>query len=297
MSKLSVRDFFKLYPDDDTCLEHVMKQRFGLEHECSSCKKVSRFYKLTNRPAYSCANCGSHVYPCAGTPFERTRTPLQLWFYAIYLFTTTRHGVPAKELQRQLGVTYKTAWRIAHEIRQLMGVVDGDDGLSGHVEMDETYVGGKPRNGRRLKQSQNKKGPNPSFKDRKTAVFGMVERNGRLMARVVASNAKKDLLPLVEQYVEKGTLISTDEWHTYKSLPKMGYQHKTVEHTKREYVKGETHTNTIEGFWGHFKNSVRGTHRSISRKHMQKYLVEFEFRFNLRRDASSAMFDRLVKGI
>lgn len=291
MSKMSVLDFFKMYPNDDTCLEHVMKQRYGLEHNCASCGKPSKFYKLSNRPAYSCANCGSHVYPCAGTPFERTRTPLQLWFYAIYLFTTPRHGVPAKELQRQLGVTYKTAWRIAHEIRKLMGILDGDDGLSGHVEMDETYVGGKPR------RRGTERGAQPDFKDRKTPVFGMVERNGKIMTYVVANNGRKTLLPIITKNVAQVSIVSTDEANIYQPLTGMGYTHGTVKHSEDEWVKGDTHTNTIEGFWGHFKNSIRGTHRSISRQHMQKYLVEFEFRFNLRKDVSGQMFDRLVRAI
>ena len=138
---LTVKEFFDKFPDDDTCLLHVMDLRFGRTRICTKCNKSTEFYKLAKRPAFSCKLCGHHIYPCAGTPFENTRTPLQLWFYAIYLFTTTRHGVPAKELQRQLGVTYKTAWRMGHAIRKYMGIVDGDDGLSGHVEIDETFVG------------------------------------------------------------------------------------------------------------------------------------------------------------
>jgi transposase len=106
-----------------------MDLRCGRARKCPKCGKATEFYRLTNRPAYSCKLCGHHIYPCAGTPFERTRTSLQSWFYAIYLFTTTRHGVSAKELQRQLGVTYKTAWRMGHEIRKYMGAVAGDAGL------------------------------------------------------------------------------------------------------------------------------------------------------------------------
>jgi transposase len=127
--KITVQDFFERFSDDDICLHHVMTLRYGIQRDCPKCAQPTEFYRLTNRPAYSCKLCGHHIYPCAGTPFERTRTPLQLWFYAMYLFTTTRHGVSAKELQRQLGVTYKTAWRIGHEIRKFTGAVDGDGGL------------------------------------------------------------------------------------------------------------------------------------------------------------------------
>lgn len=295
MTSLTVREFFKQFPDDDTCLEHVMKLRFGLTHECQICKKNSTFHKLAKRPAYSCAQCGAHVYPCAGTPFARTRTPLQMWFYAIYLFTTTRHGVPAKELQRQLGVTYKTAWRIGHELRTFMAKVDGDDGLSGHVELDETYVGGKPRNRTSsLKGGKSVAGrPGPSSK--KTAVFGLVERGGDLMTLVIPDAKKETLVPIVEQHVAKGTVLSTDQWRAYRVLGRMGYTHNTVDHSRDEWVNGDTHTNTLECFWSHFKTSVRGTHKSVSKKHMQKYLGEFEFRFNLRKDVSGAMFDRLIQ--
>ena len=286
-SKLTVKDFFARFPDDDTCLDHVMDLRYGRTGNCPGCGKESEFYRLSKRPAYSCKLCGHHIYPCAGTPFERTRTALQLWFYAMYLFTTTRHGVPAKELQRQLGVTYKTAWRIGHEIRKFMGIVDGDDGLSGHVEADETYVGGKPRY--RGAHRAGRSG------DGKTIVFGMVQRGGNIMTKVIPDATRKTIRPLIEANVAKGSVMSTDEWVAYDRLWKFGYQHETVNHGQREYARGDVHTNTLEGFWSHFKNSMRGTHRSISKQHMAKYLGEFEFRFNLRRDTSSVMFDRLIQ--
>lgn len=114
----SVREFFERFPSDDACLEHVMQVRYGLRHICQKCGVDSTFHKLSDRPAYSCASCGYHVYPCAGTIFQDTRTPLQSWFYAIYLFVTARHGVSGKELQRTLGVTYKTAWRMGQQIPQ-----------------------------------------------------------------------------------------------------------------------------------------------------------------------------------
>ena len=142
-SEFSVRDFFNRFPNDVTCLEHIMEVRYSLRHECRKCGAEATFHKLAKRKAYSCSHCGNHVYPCAGTIFEDSRTSLQIWFYAIFLFVTTRHGVSGKELQRQLGVTYKTAWRMAKQIRELMGKANGFEALRGHVEMDEAYVGGK----------------------------------------------------------------------------------------------------------------------------------------------------------
>ena len=145
----TVHDLFQQFPDDDACLEHLMTLRHGNPTDCPKCGKHGKFHKLRKEPAYACQWCGQRIYPMVGTPFERSRTPLQKWFYAMYLFTTSRHGVPAKELQRQLGVTYKTAWRMGHELRKYMAKVDGDDGLSGHVEVDESYVGGRKKGGKR----------------------------------------------------------------------------------------------------------------------------------------------------
>jgi hypothetical protein len=140
LGRLTVKEFFARYPDDDTCLSHIMEVRYGLRHECRKCGVYATFHKLESRRAFSCAQCGDHVYPTAGTVFQDTRTPLQVWFYAIYLFVTTRHGVSGKELERTLGVTYKTAWRMGQQIRKLMGKADSVEMLKGHVEMDETQA-------------------------------------------------------------------------------------------------------------------------------------------------------------
>jgi transposase len=219
----------------------------------------------------------------AGTPFQDSHTPLQKWFYALYLFTTSRHGVPAKELQRQLSVTYKTAWRMAHQIREYMGAVDGDDQLYGHVEVDETYVGGRERH--------SDKG---AARTEKAIVFGMVRRRGDVMTKVVSGVGKRTLLPLIEENVQKGSTISSDEWRTYKSLPKLGYVHGKVNHSRKQYVHGIHHTNSIEGFWSQIKRSIKGTHVHVSKKHLPKYLGEFEFRYNMR-STPSLMMDRLLK--
>ena len=141
---LTVRQFFNRFPTDDACLEHLFTVRYGNDPACPKCGKTGRIRKLSRMPAYTC-NCGHHIHPMAGTPFERSRTPLQKWYFAMFLFTTTRNGVSAKELQRAMGVTYKCAWRIGHEIRKYMGRVDGDGPLGGKsiVEADKAFIGGK----------------------------------------------------------------------------------------------------------------------------------------------------------
>jgi hypothetical protein len=207
----SVREFFAAFPHDDACLTRVMEVRYGLRHVCGKCGKDSTFHKISGRRAYSCAACGDHVYPCAGTIFQDSRTPLQTWFYAVYLFIATRHGVSGKELQRTLGVTYKTAWRIGHQIRDLMTKTDGFEMLKGHVELDEAYVGGV-RSGKRGRGAEGK-----------TIVMGLNERGGRIEAQVIPNVKKDTLRDVVLENVEKGTLVSTDEIYSY-GLPLLSHK-------------------------------------------------------------------------
>ena len=202
--------------------------------------------------------------------------------YAMYLFTTSRHGVPAKELQRQLGVTYKTAWRMGHELRKYMASVDGDPPLGGHVEADETYIGGRRKGGKRGRGAPGK-----------TIVFGMVERGGDVMTRVVPNVKRKTLERHILANVKTGATISTDELSSYAKIARLGYTHGTINHSADQWVDGIHHVNAIEGFWSQIKRSIRGTHIHVSRKHLPKYLGEFEYRWNLRH-APETMFARLL---
>ncbi len=282
---LTVQDFFKMFADDDACLDHLFQVRFGGLKVCPKCAKETRFSRIAKMPAYSCQWCGHHIHPMKGTPFQASHTPLQKWFYAIYLFTTTRHGVPAKELQRQLSVTYKTAWRMGHEIRKYMALVDGDTPLSGTVEVDETMIGGRQKGvggGRKLTGN-------------KALVFGMVQRDGQLITRVVTDAKHASVYPHIHAGIEKGSTVHSDQAQVYRALPSQGYQHEVVDHSKKEFVRDGVHTNAIENVWAQLKRSIRGTHVHVSPKHLQKYLGEFEFRFNLRK-TPNLMFDRLLQG-
>lgn len=141
----TLREFQKQFPTEEMCLEHLMRVRYGDRHDCKGCGKSAHYYRVSTRRAYVCEYCGNQVYPTADTPFNRTRTPLTDWFFVMFQFCTSRNGVAAKEVERQLGVTYKTAWRMCHQIREYMGQVDGDALLGGvgeTVEIDETYIGG-----------------------------------------------------------------------------------------------------------------------------------------------------------
>jgi transposase len=282
LGKLTVSEFFARFPDDEACLSHIMEVRFGLRHVCGACKTYSTFHRLTDRRAFSCAHCGHHVYPTANTVFQDTRTPLRMWFYACYLFVTTRHGVSGKELQRTLGVTYKCAWRMGQQIRKLIGKANGFEKLKGHVEADEAYVGRRGGRGRAASG--------------KTIVMGMKERGGRIATEIIPNVRMNSLRQAMNRHVERGTTVSTDELFSYDLLTWDGYEHGRVNHTAKEWKRGEHYTNGIESFWKLFKYSVRSTHIHISSKYMQRYLDEFTFRSN-HREMSNAMFDLLIASV
>lgn len=284
MATFTFKEFQVQYPDDAACLAKLMESKFGgTELTCPACGVVkAKFHPMHTRKAYACQECGHHIYPCAETIFHKSSTNLTKWFFAMYLMTSTRHGVAAKELQRQLGVTYKTAWRMAHQLRKLMAAADYRGPLSGHVEVDETEMGGYQKN--RIKRS---KGTN------KTVIMGIVERGGRIMAGPIPDVYMNTLDPIVRENVIIGSKISTDEHRSYIRLGN-AYDHQTVKHTKKEYVRGDVHTNTLEGHWSHFKRAVLGTHVHISSKHMWKYVSEFSYRRNYRQ-SHCLMFSRLVE--
>ena len=281
--------FKALYPDDDACLASILERRYGKAEACPDCGIVGKLTKIAGRRAYACKE-GCHVYPCAGTIFEHSSTPLSLWFHAMYLMTATRNGVSGKELQRQLGVTYKCAWRIGHQLRILMKAradAQNPGPLSGHVEVDETFIGGRKH---RTKARRH------GGKDDKAIVMGIVQRGGPLRAKVVKSTGTMSLIPEVMENVAPGTTISTDEWRPYKHLTSLGYNHARVNHSADEYVRGDVHTNTVDGFWSHLKRGISSTHVSVSKRHLQKYVDEFAFRFD-NRDQPADMFNRLVRQV
>jgi transposase-like protein/DNA-directed RNA polymerase subunit RPC12/RpoP len=281
----TLRQFQAQFPTEESCLDHLMRIRFGERHDCAKCGRNARYYRVSTRKVYSCEYCGHQIAPMAGTPFERTRTPLQDWFFVMFLFTTSRNGVAAKEVERQLGVTYKTAWRMCHEIRKYMTLLDSDDPLGGigsEVEIDETLIGGSVS------------GKGSGYKGNKTCVVGMLERGGELVTRVVTSRTKYAMHSLINAQVLPGTTIHTDEFGGYKDLGLNGYRHVTVDHKSGQYAtKDGAGVNALEGFWAQLKRGINGTHIHVSGKHLWKYLGEFEYRHNMRH-APHLMLDRLM---
>jgi transposase len=279
----TAKEFDKRFPDDDACLEHMMRVRYGERVHCQSPKcagREARYYRIKGRRAYECERCAAQVYPTAGTPFHGSRTSLREWFRVMFMFIASRNGVSAKEIQRTIGVTYKTAWRMGHEIRKYMGYVDGDWPLGGPgaiVEIDKAFIGGV-----------DPKGTEPD----KKIVLGMVERGGDIVTRHITDRQQPTVLWPVNRYVKPGTTIMSDTAPVYAPL-KDKYTLEQVNHARGEYVRGTTHTNSIESFWANLKRGINGTYIAVSSKHLQKYLWEFEFRHNMRR-CPHLMLDTLL---
>ena len=281
MERYTIHQFNEDFPDERACLDLLA----GLIYEewpeglpCRSCGVVRKHHPLTHRPkAYSCDHCGTHVYPLVGTIFEKSRTPLKSWFYAMYLMAQTRCGISAKQLERELGVTYKAAWRMFKQIRALMNEDAGP--LSGTVEIDETYEGGRPRHKQRRRGPRRRDDPTA-----KRPIVGMVERGGEVRAFVTEDTKTRTIKPLVDAQVLPASMVYTDEATQYGLLRRNGYPHRRVHHAARVYVDGDVHTNTIEGFWSLLKNGIRGAHRAVGADYLQDYVNEYMFRYNHRAD-------------
>jgi transposase len=270
------QQFDREFPTDNACLEQIKEQRFpGGMTVCEKCEGPRRHYRVTGRTAFACATCGNHIYPLAGTIFEKSTTSLRIWFQAMYLMGSTRCGISAKQIQRETGVTYKTAWRMFRQIRSLLS--EPDMQLEGStVEVDEMYHGGRRKNGRGRPMRGDKQ---------KTPVIGAVERHGRgrVIARTASDVTGKTLHGFVKECVLPKSTVFTDEFASYNGLERiegMDYQHKRINHESKVYVMGDVHTNTIEGFWSLVKRGIGGVYHSVSQKYLQTYLDEYSFRYN-----------------
>ncbi len=271
--RYTIDTFHLEFPDDDTCLDYMFGQVYGKLAACTHCGVVNpRYYRVRGRKCYACNDCGYQLSPLANTIFHKSETPLTKWFYAIYLFGVGKNGVSAKELERHLGVTYKTAWRMAKQIRTMMQ--QGGSPLSGTVEADETYIGGKARQDRKFAN--------------KTAVVGIVEKKkdvGQVKAFATKQADATVTLPFLRANIIPGSTLHTDDSRIYSRV-KRDFMHEFVNHSKFEYVKSGVHTNTIEGFWGQLKRSIDGTYHCVSPKYLQLYVNEFVFRYNYRHVAA-----------
>jgi transposase len=290
-STFSMMDFNREFPDDSACLEWLKNRLYPNGIFCPKCEKVTKHHRIASRPSYACQFCGRHEHPMRGTIFQDSATSLKLWFHAIFLMASTRCGISAKQLERELGVTYKTAWRMFNRIRSLLDESDGPK-LRKKVEVDESWYGGSERN----KHANKRNAPHRNMG--KTTVLGMVERHGRVTTKVLEVPWRGFTLPPIKARILPRTMIFSDEAPVFKSLRSMGYQHHRVNHSQGVYVDGDVHTNTIEGFWSLTKNGIRGVYHNVSAKYLQMYLDEYAFRFNRRKSLGRRnMFDAFVNRV
>ena len=261
--------------------------------------KSSKVYKCANGK-YKCKNTGRYFDVKTGTAFANTKMPMRTWFYVIMLFLSHKRGVSSCQIARDLGITQKTAWKMLHKIRQYMAM-ENNHTLSDEVEIDEAFVGGKNKN--RHKDKKVEKCQGRSFKD-KVPVFGILERGGKLIAKVVPNTQAKTLVPIIKECVKEESVVYTDGWE-YTGLHGH-YEQRSVDHEKHFYGmtyatdEGEIitiSTNGIENAWSHLKRMIFGIYYCVSKKYMQRYIDEFVFRFNTRNFTDSQRFNLLLRNI
>ena len=243
---------------------------------------------------YVCSECNHNFSVLVGTIFENTKISLTKWFMAMYLISAHKKGVSSCQLSRDLGITQKTAWFILHKVRTLYQQYDSIS-LEGEVECDEMYLGGREKNKHKSKKTEGTQGK--SLKT-KTAIFGMSERIGRTVALVVKDTKASTLREIIGQFCADNASIFTDESNCYCGLKEAGYKHSVINHSEEEYANGSVTTNTIEGFWGHFKRMVFGTYHFVSKAYLQRYVDESVYRWNTREWSEQERFaDMFCKSI
>lgn len=284
-SLVSLSDYFS---SEKRCRDFITKQRWGKNITCPfcSCKKIYICSNGDNQ--FKCAHCLKRFSCLVGTIFQKTKLPLKKWFMAMYMMSSHKKGISSHQLARDLDITQKTAWFILHKLRILFSQ-DQIPVLEREVEVDELYYGGRDSNMHRKRRQLGI--PKPP-------VLGMVERLGYARAMLVKDTKASTLMPLIKRHCSVDAVIFTDELETYKALRKAGFKHCIIRHSRKEYSRNGVTTNTIEGFWGHFKRMVFGTYHVVSKTYLQRYIDEAVFRYNFRGCTTSEMFrfllDRLI---
>ncbi len=285
---------FSYFKDEQTCREYLATIRWNGKITCpySGCEH-DHVHEYSDGKVYRCAKCKKDFSVKVGTIFEDSKISLQKWFAAIYLVTSHKSGISSIQLGKDLGVTQKSAWYMLHRIRFTFGFNVSDVLLSGTCEADETFVGGAEANKHKHKRTEGTQGRSVKTKD---AVAGLIERGGRLIAKKVPDTSGYNLRQFVNRNIKFGAKLMTDEWGGYTGLAQ-AFKHKIVKHNEGEYVKGDIHTNSLEGFWSLLKRGVDGIYHSISSKHLQQYIDEFVFRYNTRNMTESYRFDSMLNNI
>lgn len=280
--KYGIRDFEAQFPNEEACLKALF-----LAHHSKKCSCGGTYTIVKGRPQYQCSKCRYQIAPKANTIFHKSETPLRLWFMAIFHFSNAKSGYSAKQLERNLNVTYKTAWRMLKLIRE--SLKQTNEKLDGIVEVDETYYGGRYKSGKNnINHSQSMK--------KKSVITGAIKRGGTAIIKVAPNARAKTLTGFVHENLKPKTILMTDESNRYHNVK--GMERHMVNHSRGEFARnGVFHVNSVESFWSHFKRSTKGTHKSISKKYLQTYLDAFVFHYNNRhndRDRFSALLGVLL---
>jgi len=283
----TLTDFTDYFCDEETCVAYYTDIRFGNGKYCPHCGHTE-VYTFKDGKRYRCADCKQDFTIRTGTVFGESKLAIRKWFIAIYLLSNTSKGISSVQLAKHVGVTQKTAWFMAHRIREAHRQNKGQ--MFGTIEADETFIGGLSKNMHKKQREIAIKGTGGA---NKTPIFGMKNRTGELRAQVVRSVGMVDLHKEIKSNVAQGATLYTDMWVAYRGLAAQ-FKHTTVDHTMKQYVNGDCHTNGIESFWALFKRGYQGVYHQMSRKHLQRYVNEFTFRFNRRTEKMQSVFSDVV---
>ena len=285
------------FSDNDICKKAIIESRWADgDVVCPYCGGHHCVERTDGR--FRCKHCRRNFSCIVGTIFENTNLPLVKWFVAMYLISSHKKGISSHQLARDIHVTQSTAWYMLQKIRELYPQTD-DEVFDGVVECDEVYIGGKEKWKHRSMRTPHTQGRSTKTK---TPVFGMMERaviinkdgeeeNMTYVHAFVVPNTNRDTLqPIIEQFVERDTTVITDELNAYRGLDTIGYRHEIVNHGAQEYANGDIFTNSIEGFWSHFRRMISGCYHDVSDEHLQSYINEAVYRWNTRKASQEERF-------
>lgn len=288
----TINDVAIHFQDKATCIEYLTQLRWQGNVRCAHCNHTKVYQLKGACKRYKCAKCRKQFSAIKGTIFENSTVPLSKWFMAIFIMTTHRKGISSVQVARDIGVTQKTGWFMMQRVRyafKMQSFTYGKLGATAPVEADESYIGGKPSNMHKKKRELIEK----VGYQRKIAVAGAIERGGEVRLKVIEQTNYENIVPFLVKSVHQGTKLMTDEHVAYGTMERL-YDHQTIKHMIKEYVRGDVHTNTIENFWSVLKRGIYGTYHFISTKHVQNYLEEFAFRFNSRNISEAQRFNKMV---
>ncbi len=288
----NILDVVKHFPDETACRNFLAESRWGKTPVCVHCGSSRKIYKVSGGKLLKCADCRKQFSVRVGTIFEDSALPLQTWFMAIYLLTAHKKGISSVQLGKDIGVTQKTAWFMLHRIRFAVRTKSFEKPLDGTIEADETFIGGKEKNkhfDKRTKETQGRS------LETKSAVFGIRQREGVVIAQRVYRVDSANLFPILIKQVSPDANVITDEMSAYRKLNKHFKNHSQIDHGRKEYVRGNIHTNSIESFWAILKRGIFGIYHQVSKKHLDKYVDEFEFRFNSKHIHDTERFSLMLK--